>query len=195
MRAKYDPNQPRVPAGNPDGGQWTDGGGGYGASTGDDRRVLSDANPEEWIPGAQYAQNGPQNRNLQIDLLEEEKRGEHVIKEHVRKSEAYLKARVEREAFAIVERGDNFRGLSVGSFQSLESANKLVNSTLAENQHVIDRVVRGLDWIGIARAQFSSVTGQEAFLQRFHSQPYIRDTYAVTVIIIRDQSVPKGFRV
>jgi hypothetical protein len=24
---KYDPNQPRVPAGNPDGGQWTDGGG------------------------------------------------------------------------------------------------------------------------------------------------------------------------
>ena len=25
---KYDPNQPRVPAGNPDGGQWTDGGGG-----------------------------------------------------------------------------------------------------------------------------------------------------------------------
>ena len=29
---KYDPNQPRVPAGNPDGGQWTDGGGGGGTS-------------------------------------------------------------------------------------------------------------------------------------------------------------------
>src|SRR5680860_1535596 len=28
---KYDPNQPRVPAGNPDGGQWTDAGGGGGA--------------------------------------------------------------------------------------------------------------------------------------------------------------------
>ena len=27
---KYDPNQPRVPAGNPDGGQWTDGGGAGG---------------------------------------------------------------------------------------------------------------------------------------------------------------------
>lgn len=27
---KYDPNQPRVPAGNSDGGQWTDGGGGGG---------------------------------------------------------------------------------------------------------------------------------------------------------------------
>jgi len=27
LLCKYDPNQPRVPAGNPDGGQWTDGGG------------------------------------------------------------------------------------------------------------------------------------------------------------------------
>ncbi|WP_083239113.1 hypothetical protein [Methyloceanibacter superfactus] len=27
---KYDPNQPRVPAGHPDGGQWTDTGGGTG---------------------------------------------------------------------------------------------------------------------------------------------------------------------
>jgi hypothetical protein len=25
---KYEPNQPRVPAGNPEGGQWTDGTGG-----------------------------------------------------------------------------------------------------------------------------------------------------------------------
>jgi hypothetical protein len=30
--AKYSPSQPRVPAGNPRGGQWTDGGGGEGAS-------------------------------------------------------------------------------------------------------------------------------------------------------------------
>ena len=28
LEHKYSPNQPRVPAGNPDGGQWTDGGGG-----------------------------------------------------------------------------------------------------------------------------------------------------------------------
>jgi hypothetical protein len=27
---KFDPSQPRVPAGSPDGGQWTDGGGGGG---------------------------------------------------------------------------------------------------------------------------------------------------------------------
>jgi hypothetical protein len=29
---KYSPDQPRVPAGNEDGGQWTDGGGGSGGS-------------------------------------------------------------------------------------------------------------------------------------------------------------------
>ena len=34
VACKYDPNQPRVPAGNPDGGQWTSGGGsgGFGPS-------------------------------------------------------------------------------------------------------------------------------------------------------------------
>jgi len=32
LERKYSPNQPRVPAGNPDGGQWTSGGGGSGAS-------------------------------------------------------------------------------------------------------------------------------------------------------------------
>ncbi len=41
LRRKYSPSQPRVPAGNPDGGQWT--------KEGDDagrRLVLSDAKPE-----------------------------------------------------------------------------------------------------------------------------------------------------
>jgi hypothetical protein len=33
LMVKYDANQPRVPAGNPDGGQWTDGGGGGGGGT------------------------------------------------------------------------------------------------------------------------------------------------------------------
>ncbi|MGH6737333.1 MAG: hypothetical protein ACRECX_14845 [Methyloceanibacter sp.] len=32
VKASFDPNQPRVPAGNPDGGQWTDGGGGGGGA-------------------------------------------------------------------------------------------------------------------------------------------------------------------
>ncbi|MCD0419676.1 hypothetical protein LOC51_20870 [Rubrivivax sp. JA1024] len=62
LNYKYNPNQPRVPAGNPDGGQWTHGGGGGNSSSLDDRtghddpRVLSDADPEVVKPGQQYTQ-------------------------------------------------------------------------------------------------------------------------------------------
>ena len=48
----YDPNQPRVPAGHPDGGQWTR----VGGASASNREVASDAIPDnEWILGAQYA--------------------------------------------------------------------------------------------------------------------------------------------
>ncbi|MBI5130394.1 MAG: hypothetical protein HZA66_13205 [Rhodopseudomonas palustris] len=70
---KYNPNQPRVPKGNPDGGQWTFGGlgsrweidlTGVGLagikpivqSGRNDPRVISDADPEPVKPGQQYAQ-------------------------------------------------------------------------------------------------------------------------------------------
>ncbi len=66
----YNPDQPRVAAGSPGGGQWTSGS--VGAGSGDaapesqakpqlaepvsDSRVLSDATPNNtWVPGAQYA--------------------------------------------------------------------------------------------------------------------------------------------
>jgi hypothetical protein len=67
-KAGFNPAQPRVPVGNPDGGQWTSGGGSGdrpgGGAAGDgtdggrnDPRVLSDATPDNgWKPGARYAQ-------------------------------------------------------------------------------------------------------------------------------------------
>ena len=65
FQQKYSPNQPRVSAGNPDGGQWTSGGGvatrtrladaqhQIAAPTG---LILSDAGPDPVRPDAQYAQ-------------------------------------------------------------------------------------------------------------------------------------------
>lgn len=51
----YDPNQPRVPAGHSDGGQWTSTGG-AAPSRQDDEGVVSDATSDnEWKPGVQYA--------------------------------------------------------------------------------------------------------------------------------------------
>lgn len=63
-KANFNPGQPRVPKGNPDGGQWTDAGGSSGGEAGragrNDPRVLSDATADnEWRPGAQYASNTP----------------------------------------------------------------------------------------------------------------------------------------
>jgi hypothetical protein len=49
----YDPNQPRVPKGHFDGGQWTDTGRGESAS-----ETISDSTPDnEWSPGSLYANN------------------------------------------------------------------------------------------------------------------------------------------
>jgi hypothetical protein len=50
-QSHFNQEQPRVPAGHPDGGQWTNGGGG-----GTDSRIISDApSDSDWKPGAQYA--------------------------------------------------------------------------------------------------------------------------------------------
>jgi hypothetical protein len=63
----YDPDQPRVSAGNPDGGRWTSANGaGTTVADGADspsstpsQQVISDASPDPIKPGAEYAQNTP----------------------------------------------------------------------------------------------------------------------------------------
>jgi hypothetical protein len=70
LKAGFNPSQPRVPRGNPGGGQWTsDGGTGGGDGSGrNDPRILSDATPDnEWQPGAQYAQNRPRGGPVLIN--------------------------------------------------------------------------------------------------------------------------------
>jgi hypothetical protein len=42
VKAGFDPNQPRVPAGNPEGGRWTDGGGGTRVAQNDSSDLLTD---------------------------------------------------------------------------------------------------------------------------------------------------------
>ncbi len=46
LQRKFNPDQPRVPAGNPDGGQWTGG---------ESSEAISDANVDPIVPGARYA--------------------------------------------------------------------------------------------------------------------------------------------
>src|SRR4051812_29077218 len=110
--AKYSPSQPRVPAGNPRGGQWTDRSGGQGtvANPGQDTdqgTAASLAQPmgnvgigdvsgsselgdlfrikpdEPRVEGVQLA-------GEPIDLLEQEQRGGHTIGEHAGMTYDYL---------------------------------------------------------------------------------------------------------
>jgi len=69
LKAEFNPDEPRVPAGNPDGGQWTSD---EGSDTSGDQRIISDAAPEKtWIPGAQYAANDPPRGTQQPSIPQE----------------------------------------------------------------------------------------------------------------------------
>src|ERR1043165_4830818 len=190
----FDPDQPRDEL-----GRWTDAGGESQSPSIDssdvpqsDRQVLSDETPDPIRPGAQYAQNEPRGRP--IDLLEEQRLGGHAIEGHVGKSEEFLLARVRRQALD-AERDGFAEGLNVGSFSSLEAANKLVNATVASNPAQVDLVTSGRASRERLNASFDAPTGYEAYAKTERSQPYIRDTYDVRVIIVPDGRAEKGFRV
>jgi hypothetical protein len=94
-----------------------------------------------------------------------------------------------------LERGDYFAGFSVGSFTSVQSANRLVNSTISDNQAKIDQGIRdGEPSVEISK-RFPSPTGYEAYLARAHAEPVIRNTFGVKVVIRPDAGSTRGWRV
>jgi hypothetical protein len=159
--AKYSPSQPRVPAGNPRGGQWTDRSGGQSqdqsqgtglaqpmgnvdigdvsgsSELGDLFQIKPDETP---LAGEQIA--GERQGGYPVDLLEERELGGHAIEGHIR-SDQSLKSDLEARVAEAVRKGDSVSDMRQGSFSSLESANKLVNSTITRNQEQVDQVVNG----------------------------------------------------
>lgn len=91
-KAGFNPNEPRVPAGNPDGGQWTTGEGSVGHN---DPHVISDATPNNaWIPGTRYAandQSGPAE-NRQPPEIPQDKPGTPQAVNTFLKAAAYFLA-------------------------------------------------------------------------------------------------------
>jgi hypothetical protein len=133
---KYSQNQPRVPAGSREGGQWTSGRGGTRAqSTGvldiavPHGVVVSDTSPDPIRPGALYAENSTSKR-YSVNLDEEEApRGiGHTQRDHVGKSDDELLEALQRRRFDTP--GVSFVGKRQGSFASPEAANDFVNRTL-----------------------------------------------------------------
>jgi hypothetical protein len=80
-----------------------------------------------------------------------------------------------REEPGTVEPADFVVGKRMGSFTDYEAADKIPEATL---QH-----------------RFGSVTGKEAFRPNGDSDPYIRDTYGVRVVIRPDTRSWRGYRV
>ena len=206
---KYSPSQPRVSAGNPRGGQWTDRSGGGDTGTGlaqptgnvelgdvsgsSDVGGLFDITPDETpVIGEQVA--GERQGGYPVDLLEERELGGHAIEGHIR-SDQSLKSDLEARVNEAVRKGDSVSDMRQGSFSSLESANKLVNSTIAENSEQVGRVVNGTSPKENLDKDFPTPTGREAVARTERSQIYIQDTYSVRVVIVPDGSVAKGYRV
>jgi hypothetical protein len=106
----------------------------------------------------------------------------------------YLKSRARENAQNILDRGDDFRGASVGSFTSVQSANRLVNSTISDNQDKIDQEIRYGEQVLISKS-FKSPTGYEAYLARANAEPVIRNTFSVEVLIRPDPRSARGWRV
>ncbi|WP_456014453.1 RNase A-like domain-containing protein [Methylorubrum populi] len=123
----YNPQQPRVPAGSSDGGQWTDEGGGDSDARQDDDRIIRVSDEE--------------TRRYSVILSEEEARGGHTIREHVGKTDQEMLERVlasRRESLFHA-----YGRRRVGSFESIEFANNYVNRTLEFNQAGVNQVTTG----------------------------------------------------
>jgi Bacterial CdiA-CT RNAse A domain len=123
-----------------------------------------------------------------VDILEEEAKGGHTFERHINKPDEYLKARVtgsRTNIAGIVTVGEK----RAGSFTSVEAANKLVNSTISQNQTSVDAFVKGSFPNNLpykfVHAEFSSPTGYEAYARDHRSSPVMRDAYGVTVLLRR----------
>ena len=182
LKANFDPNQPRVPKGNSDGGNWTDSSGFGGGSA-----------YRELRRQRRYAQNRTSSR-YQADLRAHELRGGHTVLRHVGKSDAYLLQRMQTENIRTLF-GTQFIGRA-GTFTSLAAANRLVSSTLTRNSAVVDAVAAGIKQSAFVTARFGSITGKEYYRKRGTSGPIrLRNTYGVGVYIIHDVNSPLGYRI
>ena len=178
-RKDYHPEQPRD-----DLGRWSPFGG-FGLA---DRQRLD---------GVQVAQGGPDIPfgSYRIDLHDEEALGGHSITRHIGESEQSILSKLRYEIAEARTKGDKIEEARLGTFTSVEAANKLISSTLSQNPILVDQVARGDVTAVFISARFASPTGFEAYALNERSQPYIRDTYGVGIQIVHDKRSPKGFRV
>lgn len=186
--AKFDPNQPRVQAGSPNGGQWTDGGG-------------SDA-------GAQLAETVVQTISdtvsqlvfdpIDLKLEEGGLHGGHTISSHVDKSDEELKSALYSSRYErwIGNSRYTFQKEAIGSFDSLESANDLINRALEANPDAVEALLKLKPRErALLEHRFGFRTGREVWSETNDSDAEIRWTFAIRLLMERDGISSRGFRI
>ena len=91
--------------------------------------------------------------------------------------------------------GDFVVGRRIGSFTDLAAANRLVNATLLRNRDRVDRVAEGKSSREELDAIFEEPTGKEAFAPDERTDPRIRLTWGVRVVIVNDHRTSRGYHV
>lgn len=184
LARKYSPDQPRVPAGSSEGGQWTSGdgnnAGAEAATANDEDDGSSDGADEDAAPEL------VQDRSDRL-------LNNHIIRDHVAKTDEELKARI---------RADQTRGLFLsrgmdrnGSFDSIESARDFISQTIANNPGGVAQVATGQTDGKFLVWRFGYHTGREAIMDAPGSEIRMRPTYEVGVLIVHDPRADFGYRV
>ena len=179
---KYSPDQPRVTAGQSGGGQWTDGRGVSGGSGSD---VLLGGS------GRGNVTSGPDRYRVVLET-QDIAFGGHTIRDHVGKTDEYLTRTLQDQTY---DNGIYTYGPEAeGSFESKETANDLVNRVLETYQADVDEVAGG-KYESVLNKRFGYPTGKEAYRPDADTKPYIRNTYAVRVVLRHDPRSNTGYKV
>ncbi|WP_342362484.1 RNase A-like domain-containing protein [Terrarubrum flagellatum] len=188
----YNPDQPRVPAGHPDGGQWMDAGFHL-------LRPRYDPGQREEGENVRVAGEGGDAGRYQVNLNDEEapKGIGHTIRRHVGQTDAELMARMRLDWSKV--QTPNLRIIhyaeAYGSFTSTIQANDFVNQVLRDNKEKVDAVANGdVEDIALEK-RFGYPTGKEAYRPDGEFESYIRTTYCVRVVIEHDGRSSRGYRV
>jgi hypothetical protein len=96
---------------------------------------------------------------------------------------------------AIDDAGDFIVGKRIGSFTDVAAANRLVNATLLRHRDRVDRVAEGKSPRQELDAIFEEPTGKEAFAPDERTDPRIRLTWGVRVVIVHDDRTWRGYHV
>ncbi|MBV5266465.1 RNase A-like domain-containing protein [Pinisolibacter aquiterrae] len=182
-RANFDPAQPR------DGqGRWTDTGWSSTARVGDPDAVTPDAGADGRVRVAGPFDQGP------VDLRSEEdfKNG-HTLKLHVGMTDDQLA--IEAVSNLSTSRARKRGDARAGTFDTIESANALVNATLDANADTVSAVGSGVVPFQAVYLELGTRTGREAVASLARGSVHYREASGVAVVLIHDPGRLRGFRI